>query len=304
MDDATFAATTESIASIATAATTATTVAEEQDGPKAKRELPEGAVATLKAWMLSPEHITHPYPTPQDQAMLMQKTGIDKKQLKNWFTNARRRIWKPLLKKQLEQGQLQLPAMGAAAGGVGAVTGGGNGGDAAAAGALAAAWAKSPQPPVAPAAGQPSHGMPPADGSANVMQQQQQQQQQPTLQPCLHDVYSAGHQQQYGRWPQGQGLGQGQQYGQWPGMAPFNSMGVSLPPNAPNNVTDSHAVLMELFARDQELGTSFPPCLSTSECLNVITHPPHPFFAQLHSSPSCRGCEGATRRAGCRGRYT
>jgi len=73
---------------------------------KSRRELPAGAVATLKAWLLSPEHFTHPYPTPQDQAMLMQKTGIDKKQLKNWFTNARRRIWKPMLKKQIEQGKL------------------------------------------------------------------------------------------------------------------------------------------------------------------------------------------------------
>ena len=52
---------------------------------KSRRELPAGAVQTLKAWLLSPEHFTHPYPTPQDQAMLMQKTGIDKKPLKNWF---------------------------------------------------------------------------------------------------------------------------------------------------------------------------------------------------------------------------
>lgn len=82
---------------------------------KSRRELPAGAVATLKAWLLSPEHFTHPYPTPQDQAMLMQKTGIDKKQLKNWFTNARRRIWKPMLKKQIEQGKLTTTT---AAGGV------------------------------------------------------------------------------------------------------------------------------------------------------------------------------------------
>lgn len=80
---------------------------------KARRELPAGAVATLKAWLLSPEHFTHPYPTPQDQVMLMQQTGIDKKQLKNWFTNARRRIWKPMLKKQLEQGQLTATGTGA-----------------------------------------------------------------------------------------------------------------------------------------------------------------------------------------------
>lgn len=79
---------------------------------KSRRELPAGAVATLKAWLLSPEHFTHPYPTPQDQAMLMQKTGIDKKQLKNWFTNARRRIWKPMLKKQIEQGKLTSTGAG------------------------------------------------------------------------------------------------------------------------------------------------------------------------------------------------
>lgn len=79
---------------------------------KSRRELPAGAVATLKSWLLSPEHFTHPYPTPQDQALLMQKTGIDKKQLKNWFTNARRRIWKPMLKKQLEQGKLTVTGTG------------------------------------------------------------------------------------------------------------------------------------------------------------------------------------------------
>jgi hypothetical protein len=79
---------------------------EDENPRKSRRELPPGAVAHLKAWLLSPEHFTHPYPTPQDQIMLMQKTGIDKKQLKNWFTNARRRIWKPMLKKQLEAGKL------------------------------------------------------------------------------------------------------------------------------------------------------------------------------------------------------
>ncbi len=78
-------------------------------GGKSRRELPAGAVAILKAWLLSPEHFTHPYPTPQDQIMLMEKTGIDKKQLKNWFTNARRRIWKPMLKKQLEMGAGAIP---------------------------------------------------------------------------------------------------------------------------------------------------------------------------------------------------
>jgi len=90
---------------------------------KARRELPAGAVATLKAWLLSPEHFTHPYPTPQDQIMLMQQTGIDKKQLKNWFTNARRRIWKPMLKKQLEQGKLAATGTGSGVALPGAIPG-------------------------------------------------------------------------------------------------------------------------------------------------------------------------------------
>lgn len=57
----------------------------------------------LKAWLISPEHFHHPYPTAEDQARLMAQTGIDKKQLKNWFTNARRRIWKPLVRDKAER---------------------------------------------------------------------------------------------------------------------------------------------------------------------------------------------------------
>eukprot|EP00613_Pedinella_sp_CCMP2098_P052392 CAMPEP_0171884114 /NCGR_PEP_ID=MMETSP0992-20121227/40561_1 /TAXON_ID=483369 /ORGANISM="non described non described, Strain CCMP2098" /LENGTH=145 /DNA_ID=CAMNT_0012510417 /DNA_START=134 /DNA_END=568 /DNA_ORIENTATION=- len=70
---------------------------------RSRRELPARAVTILKNWLLSDEHFTHPYPTTADQAQLMAATGIGKKQLKNWFTNARRRIWKPLIKKQLEE---------------------------------------------------------------------------------------------------------------------------------------------------------------------------------------------------------
>ena len=110
---------------------------------RSRRELPTHAVEILKAWLTSPQHFHHPYPTqisasrcveapsrhrrasslgmmevggfffvfeavrtesrdrdaprrPEDQQSLMAQTGIDKKQLKNWFTNARRRIWKPM----------------------------------------------------------------------------------------------------------------------------------------------------------------------------------------------------------------
>ena len=70
--------------------------AEVVPGQRSRRELPKHAVEILKAWLTSPQHFHHPYPTPEDQQSLMAQTGIDKKQLKNWFTNARRRIWKPM----------------------------------------------------------------------------------------------------------------------------------------------------------------------------------------------------------------
>lgn len=63
---------------------------------RSRRELPTHAVEILKSWLTSPQHFKHPYPTPEEQLLLMAQTGIDKKQLKNWFTNARRRIWKPM----------------------------------------------------------------------------------------------------------------------------------------------------------------------------------------------------------------
>jgi hypothetical protein len=59
---------------------------------RSPRELPLAVVATLRAWLK--DHFDHPYPTMRDRYGLMQATGLDEKQLKNWFTNARRRVWK------------------------------------------------------------------------------------------------------------------------------------------------------------------------------------------------------------------
>ena len=53
----------------------------------------------LKNWMLSPDHIDHPYPTEEEKAELMRHCGIDIKQLTNWFVNNRKRIWKPKLEE-------------------------------------------------------------------------------------------------------------------------------------------------------------------------------------------------------------
>ncbi|KAF0696125.1 Aste57867_13101 [Aphanomyces stellatus] len=87
------------------------------DGPtngdrKPRRELPPATVQILKNWMLSPEHVKHPYPTDDDKKMLLEKTGINMKQLTNWFTNARKRIWKPMMRREHSR-QLQTSTFSA-----------------------------------------------------------------------------------------------------------------------------------------------------------------------------------------------
>lgn len=67
------------------------------------RLLPKHAVAILKEWILSPEHFTFPYPTDKEKKILMVKTGLNLKQIKYWFTNARRRLWKQKLVEQQQQ---------------------------------------------------------------------------------------------------------------------------------------------------------------------------------------------------------
>jgi len=197
---------------------------------KSRRELPAGAVATLKAWLLSPEHFTHPYPTPQDQAMLMQKTGIDKKQLKNWFTNARRRIWKPMLKKQLEQGKL-APT--------------GPGGGVVMPGAVPGLMVPSVGPPME---AQAQYQPPPHAGQPDVQQQMVDQYGNP-----LYGAPSAP-----------PPVTQNPQYydSNTPAPAPMpmtssiGSLGALARSGSSTHMmskTDSHAVLMELFARDQDL---------------------------------------------------
>ena len=52
-------------------------------------------VEYLKNWMMSPEHVDHPYPTEDEKLRIMSETGIVLKQLTNWFVNNRKRFWKP-----------------------------------------------------------------------------------------------------------------------------------------------------------------------------------------------------------------
>lgn len=72
----------------------------EEVRPKRRPQLKPETVDILKRWILSPDHKNNPYPTVKETATLMRKTGLDKTQLKHWFNNARKRILKPMLKKE------------------------------------------------------------------------------------------------------------------------------------------------------------------------------------------------------------
>ncbi|XP_074570787.1 homeobox protein knotted-1-like 11 isoform X2 [Curcuma longa] len=54
-------------------------------------KLPCDTTSTLKAWWQS--HSKWPYPTEEDKARLVQETGLQLKQINNWFINQRKRNW-------------------------------------------------------------------------------------------------------------------------------------------------------------------------------------------------------------------
>ncbi|XP_010552663.1 PREDICTED: homeobox protein knotted-1-like 6 [Tarenaya hassleriana] len=60
---------------------------------KKKGKLPRDArQALLQWWNL---HYKWPYPTEADKIALAEETGLDQKQINNWFINQRKRHWKP-----------------------------------------------------------------------------------------------------------------------------------------------------------------------------------------------------------------
>ena len=201
---------------------------------KSRRELPSGAVTILKNWLLSPAHFNHPYPTPQDQTMLMQQTGIDKKQLKNWFTNARRRIWKPMLKKKIEEGKhVGLPGVGGLS-----------------VNALPGAATNMDNP----------HSV---QAMRNHYQQAVEEHQKPQVRITHDPIENICNQNSLcsqiakETYSETSNSGQNDQYyGSHPnGMTASSSIGTLPPISSATQLskTDSHAVLMELFARDQDL---------------------------------------------------
>ncbi|KAG6530252.1 hypothetical protein ZIOFF_012475 [Zingiber officinale] len=54
-------------------------------------KLPGDSTSMLKAWWQS--HSKWPYPTEDDKARLVQETGLQLKQINNWFINQRKRNW-------------------------------------------------------------------------------------------------------------------------------------------------------------------------------------------------------------------
>jgi hypothetical protein len=72
-----------------------------EDDKMGHRHMCPRATRVLKDWMTSPEHFDHPYPDDKEKLELAAKAGITTKQLTIWFTNARKRIWVPMRKRQV-----------------------------------------------------------------------------------------------------------------------------------------------------------------------------------------------------------
>lgn len=66
---------------------------------KKKGKLPKEARQTLLEWWNV--HYKWPYPTEGDKISLAEVTGLDQKQINNWFINQRKRHWKPSENMQL-----------------------------------------------------------------------------------------------------------------------------------------------------------------------------------------------------------
>ncbi|KAI3795965.1 hypothetical protein L1987_38626 [Smallanthus sonchifolius] len=66
---------------------------------KKKGKLPIEARKALLQWWDS--HYQWPYPTEVDKILLAESTGLDQKQINNWFINQRKRHWKPSENMQL-----------------------------------------------------------------------------------------------------------------------------------------------------------------------------------------------------------
>nr|ADN43389.1 KNOX2 [Agave tequilana] len=75
---------------------------------KKKGKLPKEARQMLLEWWTA--HYKWPYPTEGDKTALAESTGLDQKQINNWFINQRKRHWKPSESMQFAvMGSLSAP---------------------------------------------------------------------------------------------------------------------------------------------------------------------------------------------------
>lgn len=70
---------------------------------KKRGKLPSSATDVLKAWII--QNFDHPYPSDEDKTMLSRLTNIDVTQVTNWFTNIRKRVWQPIVRRFLQKDQ-------------------------------------------------------------------------------------------------------------------------------------------------------------------------------------------------------
>jgi hypothetical protein len=77
-------------------------LAKYKEQQKKKEKLPESAVDTLNKWLH--EHFANPYPTKSEKVALVHATGLEMKQINQWFINARVRVWKPAVRLMMEDG--------------------------------------------------------------------------------------------------------------------------------------------------------------------------------------------------------
>ncbi|KAJ3672824.1 hypothetical protein LUZ60_006198 [Juncus effusus] len=71
---------------------------------KKKNKLPKEARARLLSWW--DLHNKWPYPSETEKIELAQSTGLDQKQINNWFINQRKRHWKPSTEMQLNMANI------------------------------------------------------------------------------------------------------------------------------------------------------------------------------------------------------
>jgi len=72
---------------------------------KGKTKIPKKALTILKNWLT--EHFQDPYPSHTEKLALAKEGGIDFKQVQNWFTNARGRVWKKSCNPEKFSSQIQ-----------------------------------------------------------------------------------------------------------------------------------------------------------------------------------------------------